>query len=114
MLNYVALFIDDAVKIMDKSVRRFPTVSTRFHPGILLQHHFMKEQTNDLMSRIDSLQEQSQGQSELFQKQLAGYFETIANYDKNKAKADHAGARDVWRKQEKAVEDLQVLIFIKK
>ena len=55
---------------------------------------------------IENLKENSQDQL-AFQRQLAGYFETIANFDKNKAKADHSGAMGAWRKKEDAVKDLQ-------
>ena len=96
-------FLQEARQIVATDHRKQALVSRRFRPGELLKHQFTREQSNNLLQRIDSLSEQSAA----FQKQLADYYITLANFDREKSKADHDYETDLWWSQRKAVGEIQ-------
>ena len=100
---YVLSFLQEATYIVERDSAKNAFISLRFNPGKLLEHQFTKGESDKLISRIDDLQEQG----ESFQKQLATYYRTIANFDRDKAKADHHYSFGVWQEGRHTIANIQ-------
>ena len=78
-------------------------VSLLFDQAALLDHEFVKEETTALFNKIEHLEEQSAD----FQTKLAGYFKTLAEFDRDKAKADYSYTSATWVKQINIIRDAE-------
>ena len=96
-------FLQDATYLVQTDSSLQKQVSLKFDAGKLLSHDFTKQESNRLLQRIDSLQ----GQTESFQKQLASYYDTMAKFDREKARADYTYASTLWVGQRQGVSKLQ-------
>ena len=99
----IKAFLDEAKGLLSRKFRKEVVVSLKFNPGKLLQHQFTREQSTNLLRRLDNMQ----AQGESFQKQLADYYTTVANFDRDKAVADHTYISGVWNTQRRSIAAIQ-------
>ena len=99
----IKAFLEEAKGILSRTFRQEVVVSLKFHPGKLLQHQFTQEQSTNLLRRLDNLQ----GQAASFQKQLSDYYKSIAEFDRDKAVADHTFISGVWNTQRRSIATIQ-------